>query len=131
MYLAIADKIRLLKNLLIDVFTTVFNSIKAFFILIGKLFVNLYEAIREVFSNINRLYYFILLKSMKFMLKFGVIGNLIFTIFGLVLMTLPSLIWYFFYSKRWYLIVSTIHTMVLMVMGYKHLNKIKNQKAAW
>ena len=130
MYLAIADKIRLLKNLLIDVFTTVFNSIKAFFILIGKLFVNLYEAIREVFSNINRLYYFILLKSMKFMLKFGVIGNLIFTIFGLVLMTLPSLIWYFFYSKRWYLIVSTIHTMVLMVMGYKHLNKIKNQKAA-
>jgi len=131
LYLAIADKIRLLKNLLIDVFTTVFNSIKAFFILIGKLFVNLYEAIREVFSNINRLYYFILLKSMKFMLKFGVIGNLIFTIFGLVLMTLPSLIWYFFYSKRWYLIVSTIHTMVLMVMGYKHLNKIKNQKAAW
>jgi len=130
LYLAIADKIRLLKNLLIDVFTTVFNSIKAFFILIGKLFVNLYEAIREVFSNINRLYYFILLKSMKFMLKFGVIGNLIFTIFGLVLMTLPSLIWYFFYSKRWYLIVSTIHTMVLMVMGYKHLNKIKNQKAA-
>jgi membrane protein implicated in regulation of membrane protease activity len=67
---------------------------------------------------------------MKFLLKFGIIGNLIFTIFGLVIMTLPSLIWYFFYSERWYLIVSTIHTMVLIVMGYKHLNKIKSQKEA-
>jgi membrane protein implicated in regulation of membrane protease activity len=67
---------------------------------------------------------------MNFLLKFGIIGNLIFTIFGLVIMTLPSLIWYFLYSERWYLIVSTIHTMVLIVMGYKHLNKIKSQKEA-
>jgi len=63
---------------------------------------------------------------MLFLLKFGFIGNLIFTLFGLVIMTLPSIIWWFFYQKRWYLIASTIHTMVLIVVGYKHLNKIRS-----
>lgn len=78
-----------------------------------------------IFSNINKLYYVILEKSMAILLKFGLLGNLLFTLLGLLLMTLPTLFYLFAYSERWYLIVSTIHTMVLIVFGYKHLNKIK------
>lgn len=95
-------------------------------IFIGKVIRNLYEGVRAIFSNINRLYYLVLRTSMHFLLSFGVLGNLVFTLFGLIVMTLPSLIWWFFYPQRWYLVVSTIHTMVLIVVGYKHLNKIRS-----
>jgi hypothetical protein len=34
---------------------------------------------------------------MTFLLKFGILGNLIFTLFGLILMTLPTLLYFFAY----------------------------------
>jgi hypothetical protein len=125
LYLSIADKIRKLKDLIVAIFTALFQSIKSMLAFLGNLITSFYSAIRAVFSNINKLYYFILESSMRSLLKFGAVGNLIFTLFGLLLMTLPSLIWWIFYQKRWYLVVSTIHTMVLIVVGYKHLNRIR------
>lgn len=66
---------------------------------------------------------------MNFLLRFGLLGNLVFTLLGLLIMTLPTWIWWLFYQERWYLVVSSIHTMVLIVVGYKHLNAIKKEKA--
>ena len=88
----------------------------------------IYNGIHSIFSNANKLYYLILDKSMRELLKFGFIGNLIFTFWGLFLMTLPSIIWWFIYHERWYLVVSTIHTMVLIVVGYRHLNRIREKQ---
>ncbi len=125
LYISIADKIRKLKDFIVYLFTVVIKSIKSFLQFIGRLITSFYEAMKSVISHINNLYFFILKSSMQFFLKFGIIGNLVFTLFGLFIMTMPSLIWLIFYGQRWYLIVSTIHTMVLIVIGYKHLNKIR------
>lgn len=103
----------------------VVNGVIAFFTVIFK---SIYSGIYAIFSNANKLYYFILKSTMNFLLKFGLLGNLLFTVIGLVIMTLPTLIWWFVYSERWYLVVSSIHTMVLIVVGYKHLNDIRKGK---
>ena len=133
LYLKIADIIRKVRDILVTVFKKVFNTLKtvlnAIYSLSVTIFKSIYNGIHAIFSNLNKLYYVILEKSMKFLLKFGLLGNLIFTIFGLMLMTLPSIIWWYFYPERWYLIVSTIHTMVLIVTGYKNLNRIRS--SAW
>jgi hypothetical protein len=128
LYISIADKIRKLKELIVHIFTVVIASIKSVLAFIGRLITSFYEAIRGLLRHINNLYFFILKSCMEYLLKFGLIGNLIFTLLGLLIMTLPSLIWLTLYRERWYLIVSTIHTMVLIVAGYKHLNKIKDRK---
>lgn len=128
LYVSIADKIRKLKNLIVHIFTVVITSIKSVLLFIGRLITSFYEAIRSLLRHINNLYFFILKSCMEFLLKFGLLGNLAFTLLGLLIMTLPSLIWLILYRERWYLVVSTIHTMVLIVAGYKHLNKIKDSK---
>jgi uncharacterized membrane protein YqjE len=104
------------------------QSIRSVLLSIGRLITSSYEAIRSLLRHINNLYFFILKSCMEFLLRFGLLGNLVFTLLGLVIMTLPSLIWLTLYRERWYLVVSTIHTMVLIVAGYKHLNKIKDEK---
>ena len=132
MYLQIADKLRKLKNLIVLISKQVYTALRAVFMSIYNLLSStlkaIYNSIYSIFSNANRLYYLVLDKSMSELLKFGFIGNLIFTFWGLFLMTLPSLIWWFMYHERWYLVVSTIHTMVLIVIGYKHLNRIREKQ---
>ena len=128
LYISIADKLRKLKDLIVHIFTVVITSIKSVLMFIGRLITSFYEAIRSLLRHINNLYFFILKSCMEYLLKFGLIGNLIFTLLGLLIMTLPSIIWFTLYRERWYLIVSTIHTMVLIVAGYKHLNKIKDAR---
>lgn len=60
LYVSIADKIRNLIKLITAIFRAIFRSIKSFLIFIGSLFSSFYKAIRAIFSNINKLYYFIL-----------------------------------------------------------------------
>jgi uncharacterized membrane protein YqjE len=132
LYIKIADNIRKLVNFLTYVVRKLLTALRAVFEFlynsISALFHSIYNAIYAVFSNINKLYYMTLKGSMQFLLRFGLLGNLVFTFWGLFLMTLPSLIWWFLYHERWYLIVSSIHTMVLIVIGYKHLQRIKSQQ---
>lgn len=125
LYIKIADLIRKCRDSLVSFFKFTLNSLKKLFAFSITFFKSIYSGISFIFSNINKLYYVILEKSMTTLLKFGILGNLLFTLFGLLLMTLPTLLYFFAYPERWYLIVSTIHTMVLIVFGYKHLNKIK------
>jgi hypothetical protein len=129
LYVQIADKIRKLINVLVVVSKHLYKAVKtvltAFYNGIVAVCRSVYSGIYAIFSNANRLYFFVLKKSMDFLLGFGLLGNLLFTFWGLFLMTLPSIIWWTLYSKRWYLIVSTIHTMVLIVTGYKHLNRLR------
>ena len=129
LYLKIADVIRKIKNFFVLIFKKVFLTLRSIVIgiyyLISSFFKIIYNGIHALLSSANKLYYTILKTSMQFLLKFGLFGNLLFTLLGLVAMTLPTIIWWTFYSERWYLIVSSIHTMALIVMGYKHLNKIR------
>lgn len=132
LYLRVANILRKIKDFVVLLFQKVFSVLKTivngvinFFI---ALFKSIYNSVYAIFSNANRLYYFVLKTSMKFLLGFGLLGNLAFTVVGLAIMTLPTLIWWFLYSERWYLVVSSIHTMVLIVVGYKHLNNIKKEK---
>lgn len=60
LYVSIADKIRKLVQLFTAIFKAIFKSIKSFLIFLGSIFSSFYQAIRAVFSNINKLYYFIL-----------------------------------------------------------------------
>jgi hypothetical protein len=63
--------------------------------------------------------------SLKFSLKFGTIGELIFTVAAITGMISPTLFCYFWFAERWSIMLSILMSMVLMVTGYKHLNKIK------
>lgn len=65
--------------------------------------------------------------ALRLALKFGNGGELIFTIIGIVLMVSPTIFCYYFYSERWFIVFSTLMTMVLMVTGYKHLSRMKNK----
>ena len=129
LYLKIADVIRKIKNFFVLIFKKVFLTLRSIvngiYYLISSFFKIIYNGIHALLSSANKLYYTILKTSMQFLLKFGLFGNLLFTLLGLVAMTLPTIIWWTFYSERWYLIVSSIHTMALIVVGYKHLNKIR------
>ena len=129
LYLKIADVIRKIKNFFVLIFKKVFLTLRSIvngiYYLISSFFKIIYNGIHALLSSANKLYYTILKTSMQFLLKFGLFGNLLFTLLGLVVMALPTIIWWTFYSERWYLIVSSIHTMALIVMGYKHLNKIR------
>ena len=60
MYVSIADKIRKLAQLIAAFFKAIFKSIKFLLVFVGSLFSSFYKAIRAVFSNINKLYYFVL-----------------------------------------------------------------------
>ncbi len=127
-----ADAIRRVKNWLVVIFKTIYSFLRALIKgvidVLTAVFRSIYNGVYAIFSNANKLYYFILKTTMVALLRFGLIGNLLFTFVGLLMMTLPTWIWWFFYSARWYLIVSSIHTMVLIVVGYKHLNRIKAEK---
>ena len=129
LYLKIADVIRKIKNFFVLIFKKVFLTLRSIvngiYYLISSFFKIIYNGIHALLSSANKLYYTILKTSMQFLLKFGLFGNLLFTLLGLVVMALPTIIWWTFYSERWYLIVSSIHTMALIVVGYKHLNKIR------
>lgn len=101
LYLKIADIIRKIRDVFVLVFSKIFKTLKIIVNAIYSFTVNIlkgiYNGIYAIFSNLNKLYYLILEKSMKFLLKFGLIGNLVFTIFGLFLMTLPSIVWWQLY----------------------------------
>ena len=129
LYLKIADVIRKIKKFFVLIFKKVFLTLRSIvngiYYLISSFFKIIYNGIHALLSSANKLYYTILKTSMQFLLKFGLFGNLLFTLLGLVVMALPTIIWWTFYSERWYLIVSSIHTMALIVVGYKHLNKIR------
>ena len=132
LYIKIADNIRRFVKFLTFVFRKIFTALKTVFEFlynsISAFFHSIYKFIYAIFSNINKLYYTTLKVSMKFFLRFGLLGNLIFTLWGLSLMTMPTWIWWFFYQARWYLIVSSIHSMVLIVVGYKHLQRIRTKQ---
>jgi hypothetical protein len=63
--------------------------------------------------------------SLLFALRFGTVGELVFTVVGIAGMISPFLWCYFCYPERWLLILSILVSMTLIVTGYKHLNNIK------
>ena len=75
--------------------------------------------------GIDKGYYNFLKWALVLSLQYGKVGELLFTIVVLVVMFSPSLAYYWMLNERWLLILSSIWTMILMMIGYKHLRKIK------
>ena len=75
--------------------------------------------------GIDKGYYNFLKWALVLSLRYGWMGELIFTIVVLLVMFSPSLVYYWMLNERWLLILSSIWTMILMMIGYKHLRKIK------
>jgi hypothetical protein len=98
LYLSIVEKLIALKKVIVLVFKAIMNSFKAIYNLIVEVLLTGIKAIRGLLSNFNKLYFMFLLHSRRVLMKFGIIGELIFTVIGLIVMCSPSLICYYFYS---------------------------------
>jgi hypothetical protein len=125
LYIYCVQKIIMIKNLIIMLYKATRTFFLFIFRTITSLFKSFYHFILLILKNMNKLYFYLLLSLRKSLIKFGTIGELIFTFIGLFIMISPSLLCYFIHNERWYVIISMIHTAILMVLGYKHLNNIK------
>lgn len=127
LYISIAVKLKILKNVVLKIFKSLYHFFKFVFECLGSFFTSIINGVKMIVNNLNNLYFEMLRIPMKTLLRLGFLGNLVYTIYGLVVMCLPSLVCYCFYQERWFIIVSTIHTMMLIVLGYKHLNRIRKE----
>lgn len=125
LYISISHKIIALWTLLKNLFYAFISTIKIIFRYMKKMAQNIYRVLFQLVKSFSKFYSNSLQYTLRFALKFGSIGELIFTVIGIFIMVSPSIYCYYYYTERWFIIFSTLMTMVLIVTGYKHLSRMK------
>jgi hypothetical protein len=127
LYIKITHHILALIQLIKDVYRAFVRTIGRILRFIGKILKNIYNFLFEIVKSVSKFYATFLEQSLRLALSFGNLGELIFTIIVIFGMVSPSIICYYYYFERWFIIFSTLLSMVLMVTGYKHLNRMKEK----
>lgn len=97
--------------------TKIWEAIMLLFTSIWKVF----TFIKDVILGLGLGYLQLLANLMRYFLKFGRLGDLVFTPIALAYLTLPLILCYYFYWKVVAIIPAGILTTVLCLRGYKVL----------
>lgn len=98
LYLYCVKRLIVIKNIIVSIYKAAKSLFMMIIKLLQKIIVSFYEALLIILKNMNGLYFSLLLYSRKGLMGFGIIGELVFTLFGLVVMCSPSIICYWVYS---------------------------------
>lgn len=127
LYISISHKVVALWQVLKSAWSAFAGSLKKLAWLVAKIFSNIYGALFQIVKSVSKFYANALEHSLRVALSFGNLGELLFTIVVIFCMVSPSLLCYLYYAERWFIILSTLLTLVLMVTGYKHLSRVKER----
>ena len=121
----ISKYLRITWTLLKELYNFSLNLLKAIIKKLANIFREIFNLFMSFFRNLSLGYYNVLKKTLTVGLKFGMLGELVATLLILLFMTSPPFVYYFFYNERWFLIMSVISSMILVMVGYKHLRRIR------
>lgn len=101
-----------------DGIAKVLEGVREVFAAIVKVIGNIFQGIAALVVGLGMGYLGILAKTMRFFLKFGRLGDLIFTPIALAYLALPLILSYMFYWKGIVIVPASILTIILYIRGY-------------